>query len=70
MRFQYFPETDTLYLELKENPSVESEEITDGVVVDYDEKGEIVGIEIEKASKRKDIKIPVSIVGKFLLASA
>ncbi len=67
MRFKYYPETDTFYIELKEVPSVESEEIADGVVVDYDEDGEIVGIEIERAAQRRDIDIPV--VGKLLLAS-
>ena len=39
MRFKYYPETDTLYIELKETPSVESEEVSDGVVVDYDKNG-------------------------------
>lgn len=68
MKFKYYPETDTLYIELKETPSVESEEITDGVVLDYDQNGEIVGIEIEKASKRREIEIPY--VGKLLPVSA
>jgi uncharacterized protein YuzE len=68
MKFRYYPETDTLYIELKDIPSVESEEITDGVVLDYDQSGEIVGIEIEKASERKEIELPI--VGKFLMASA
>jgi len=68
VKFKYYPETDTLYIELKETPSVESEEITDGVVLDYDQNGEIVGIEIEKASKRREIEIPY--VGKLLPVSA
>jgi len=54
--FKYYPETDTIYIEIKSNPSVESEEIADGVVVDYDESGEIVGIEIENASQRKRVE--------------
>jgi uncharacterized protein YuzE len=68
MKFSYFPETDTFYIEIKEKPSVESEEIADGVVIDYDENGEIVGVEIERASERKEIEAPL--VAKFLLASA
>ncbi len=68
MKLNYYPETDTLYIELKETPSVESEEIADGVVLDYDNSGEIVGIEIERASERREIEI--LIVGKFLMASA
>jgi uncharacterized protein YuzE len=68
MKFKYYPETDTFYIELKEVPSIESEEVADGVVVDYDQNGEIIGIEIEHASERKEIELPI--VGKFLLASA
>jgi len=67
MKFKYYPETDTFYIEVKYVPSVESEEIADGVVIDYDKEGEIVGIEIEKASRRKDIEIPIK--GKLLLSS-
>ncbi len=68
MKFKYYPETDILYIELEETPSVESEEIADGVVLDYDNSDEIVGIEIERASERREIEIPI--VGKFLMASA
>jgi len=68
MKFKYYPETDTFYIELKEVPSVESEEIADGVVIDYDENGEIVGIEIEKATQKEDINVPI--VGKLMLTSA
>jgi uncharacterized protein YuzE len=68
MKFKYYPETDTLYVELKEIPSVESEEVADGVVVDYDESGEIVGIEIENVSRRDNLDLPF--VVKILPASA
>ena len=53
---------------IKRSPKHESEEVADGVVVDYDQNGEIIGIEIEHASERKEIELPI--VGKFLLASA
>ena len=68
MKVKYYPETDTLYIEIKETPSIESEEISNGIVVDYDELGEIVGIEIENASKRREFEIPVK--GKLLPAFA
>ncbi len=68
MKLKYYPETDTLYVELKGTPSTESEEIAEGIVVDYDESGEIVGIEVEGVSKKGDVDIPI--VGKLLLASA
>ena len=68
MRFKYYPETDTLYIELKETPSVESEEVSDGVVVDYDKNGEVVGIEIENVSQKDSLDLPF--VVKILPASA
>ena len=68
MKISYYSETDTFYIELKEVPSVESEELAEGIVVDYDENGEIIGIEIERASERKEVELPF--VGKLLPASA
>jgi uncharacterized protein YuzE len=52
MKLNYYPETDSLYIELSEKPSVESIEIAEGVVVDFDENGNIVGIDIDNASKK------------------
>ena len=68
MKISYYSETDTFYIELKEVPSVESEELAEGIVVDYDENGEIIGIEIERASERKEVELPF--VGKLLPVSA
>ena len=51
MKFHYYPETDSLYIDLSEKPSVDSREVADGVVVDFDEQGAIVGIDIDHASK-------------------
>ena len=51
MKLTYFPDSDTLYIALREEPSVESEEIRDGLVLDYSSSGDIVGIEIEAASR-------------------
>lgn len=50
MKFHYDKKTDSLYIELSANKSTESEEISDGVVVDYDKSGNIVGLDIEDAS--------------------
>lgn len=52
MKLEYFHETDTLYIDLSGQPSVESEEIADGIVLDYDGAGNVVGIEIEAASHK------------------
>ena len=52
MKLSYFPDTDSLYIDLAEAPSVESREISEGVVLDYDAEGRLVGIDIDEASKR------------------
>lgn len=56
MKFNYFPETDTLYIDLADRPSVESDEVSPDVVVDLDAEGNVVGIEIEHASTRVDLE--------------
>ena len=50
MKVNYFPDTDSLYIDLSEQPSVESREISEGVVLDYDASGHLVGIDIDNAS--------------------
>ncbi len=55
MKIHYHPETDSLYLELKAEPGVETREIADGVNVDMDAKGEVVGFDIDHAAKRFDL---------------
>jgi uncharacterized protein YuzE len=55
MKFDYFADTDSLYIDLSERTSVESEEVAPGVVLDFDDKGSIVGIDIEHASKIVDL---------------
>jgi uncharacterized protein YuzE len=56
MKLHYYPETDSLYIDLNSRPSVDSREITDGLVVDFDEQGNIVGIDIDHASKVLDLR--------------
>lgn len=55
MKLSYFPDTDSLYIDLSEEPSVESREISDGIVLDYNAAGQLVGIDIDEASKRVDL---------------
>lgn len=50
MRFQYYPETDSLYIDLAEKPSVDSREVAPGIVLDFDDSGRLVGIDIDQAS--------------------
>lgn len=52
MKLDYFPDTDSLYIDLSEATSVESREVADGVVLDYDAAGNLVGIDIDNARRR------------------
>ena len=45
-------EADALYLDLDEAPAAESEEISPGVILDYNANGKVVGIEMLYLSKR------------------
>lgn len=56
MKLNYYADTDSLYIDLSERPSVESREITEGVVLDYDAAGNLVGIDIDNASQKVDLK--------------
>lgn len=61
MKVNYFPDTDSLYIDLSERPSVESREISEGVVLDYDNEGNLVGIDIDNASTKVQLdKLTVS----------
>jgi uncharacterized protein YuzE len=50
MRFHYYKETDSLYIDLAERPSADSREVAPGVVLDFDAEGRLVGIDIDHAS--------------------
>lgn len=56
MKLNYYPETDSLYIDLSEKSSVESKEISEGVVLDYDAEGNLVGIDIDNASTKVQLK--------------
>ncbi|MBI5528060.1 MAG: DUF2283 domain-containing protein [Deltaproteobacteria bacterium] len=51
MKFKYYEETDSLYIDLSEKTSVDSREVAPGVVLDFDAAGGIVGIDIDHASQ-------------------
>ncbi len=52
MKITYDQETDTITIRLKDIPVSESDELQEGMVADFDEEGNIVGLEIFEASKR------------------
>ena len=55
MKLHYYPETDSLYVELNTAPGVETLEVADGLNVDLDAKGEVVGFDIDRASQLLDL---------------
>ena len=55
MKLHYYPETDSLYIDLSSSPSVDSQEIAENLVVDYGQDGRIVGLDIQHASLQMDL---------------
>jgi uncharacterized protein YuzE len=55
MKLHYYPETDSLYVELKDAPGAEAREIVEGLVVDFDAEGNVVGLDIDRASQKLDL---------------
>ena len=56
MKLSHDPETDMVYIEFEDRPSLESFELCDGIVIDLDADEHVVGIEIEDASRKFDIE--------------
>jgi len=56
MKLAYYAGTDSLYIDLSEQTSVSSREISEGVVLDYDAAGQLVGIDIDNASRRVQLQ--------------
>ena len=55
MKFHYYPESDSLYIDLSAKAGVDSNEVAPGVVLDFDADGQLVGIDIDNASKIVDL---------------
>ena len=56
MKLAYYAKTDSLYIDLSEHPSAESREISEGIVLDYDAEGNLVGIDIDNASRKVQLQ--------------
>ncbi len=56
MKLKYHPDTDSLYIDLSSKASVDSREISPGIVLDYEGKGNIVGIDIDNASRKLELE--------------
>ena len=55
MKFHYYPETDSLYIELSSKAGADAREVAPGVVLDFGADGALVGIDIDQASKVADL---------------
>ena len=56
MKVNYYPETDSLYIDLSSKLSVDSREISDGLVLNYHADGNLVGIDIDQARRKLEKK--------------
>lgn len=59
MRIEYDPEVDALYVRLSDSKIIESEQVQPGIVLDFDEAGKVVGVEVLNASKRQTPAAPL-----------
>jgi len=55
VKTSYDPATDSLYIHLANRASIDSDEVTEGIVLDYDLNGVMVGIDVQRASQRIDL---------------
>ena len=55
MKINYYSETDSLYIELSTKAGVDSKEVAKGLVLDLDSEGNVVGLDIDNASKVIDL---------------
>ncbi len=56
MKLNYHPEPDSLDIDLSERPSADSREISEGVILDYDTNGRLVGIDIDNVSNKIELE--------------
>jgi uncharacterized protein YuzE len=62
MKLHYYPETDSLYIELTDAPGTEAREIVEGLVADFDAAGNVVGLDTDHASRKLDLSKVETIV--------
>ena len=67
MKIDYYPDTDSLYIEFSEKESSDSIEISEGIVLDYDQEGSLVGMDIDNAVKK--VNLNELILNKLPLAT-
>ena len=56
MKLHYYPETDSLYIDLSDRTCADSREVAEGLVLDFDAEGGVVGIDIDHASTKLNLR--------------
>lgn len=58
MKFSYDKKIDALYIRFNEKPVIDSDQVSDNIIIDYDKSGRIIALEILDASRKmaKDIQ--------------
>lgn len=56
MKVKYFEDTDTLYIEFRADTIVESRDLDENTLLDYDAAGRVCAMTLEHASQRTDAK--------------
>jgi uncharacterized protein YuzE len=61
MKLHYYPETDSLYIELNGAPGAETREIVEGLVVDFDASGNVIGFDMRRGGAAASRLVPRAI---------
>ena len=69
MKFKYYPDTDSLYIDLADRPGIDVIEAAPGVNLDFDAEGRIVGIDIDHASAVVDLSRVETVAFPLVAAS-
>lgn len=65
MKLHYYPETDSLYIELRAVAGAETRKVSPGVNIDLDETGAVVGLDIDGASRTLDLSTLATVALPF-----
>lgn len=56
MRMHYSQDADAIYIRLKEDDIYSTDEVTEDILMDFDDKGNVIGIEILSVSEKVDVR--------------
>lgn len=69
MKLHYYTDTDSLHIDLSEKTSVESREVSPGVVLDFDNIGNVCGVDIDHVKQKYDLScVELESVENYLMS--